>query len=187
MLVHRQIESWLYSYKCLLQLSSSYHWFHVVLVYLNGAIPNGRRDLANVVALPVSSPLSPLQLQSDSSRVVPASLCPHDDYHYGDVIMGAIASQITNLTIVYSTVYLDADHSKHQSSASQAFVRGIHRGPGNSPHKWLVTRKMFPFDDVIMTYSNSKSIIIQTRQRKQNMVGHITRITQQHTYNVTVI
>ena len=30
------------------------------------------------------------------------------------------------------------------------FVRGIHRGPVNSPHKWPVTRKMFPFDDVIM-------------------------------------
>ena len=70
--------------------------------------------------------------------------------HYGDVIMGAIASQITSLTIVYSTVYSDADQRKHQSSASLAFVRGIHRGPVNSPHKWPVTRKMFPFDDVIM-------------------------------------
>ena len=39
---------------------------------------------------------------------------------------------------------------KHQSSASLAFVGGIHRGPENSPHKWPVTRKMFPFDDVIM-------------------------------------
>ena len=47
--------------------------------------------------------------------------------HYGDVIMGAIASQITSLTIVYSTVYSDADQRKHQSSASLAFVRGIHR------------------------------------------------------------
>ena len=64
--------------------------------------------------------------------------------------MGAIASQITSLAIVYSTVYPDADQRKHQSSASLAFVRGIHRGPGNSPHKWPVTRKMFPFDDVIM-------------------------------------
>ena len=70
--------------------------------------------------------------------------------HYDDVIMGAIASQITSLTIVYSTVYSGADQSKHQSSASLAFVRGIHRGPVNSPHKWPVTRKMFPFDDVIM-------------------------------------
>ena len=69
--------------------------------------------------------------------------------HYGDAIMGAIASQITSLTVVYSTVYSDADQRKHQSSASLAFVRGIHRGPVNSPHKWPVTRKMFPFDDVI--------------------------------------
>ena len=33
---------------------------------------------------------------------------------------------------------------------SLALVRGIHRGPVNSPHKWPVTRKMFPFDDVFM-------------------------------------
>ena len=39
---------------------------------------------------------------------------------------------------------------KHQSSASLSFVRGIHRSPVNSPHKGPVTRKMFPFDDVIM-------------------------------------
>ena len=70
--------------------------------------------------------------------------------HYGDVKMGAIASQITSLTIVYSTIYSDTDQRKHQSSASLAFVLGIHRGPMNSPHKWPVTRKMFPFDDVIM-------------------------------------
>ena len=71
-------------------------------------------------------------------------------HHYGDVIMGAIASQITNLTIVCSTVYSDADQRKHKSSASLAFVRGIQWWPVNSPHKWPVTRKMFPFDDVIM-------------------------------------
>ena len=71
-------------------------------------------------------------------------------HHYNDVIMGAIASQSTSPTIVYSIVYSDADQRKHQSSASVAFVRGIHRGSVNSPHKWPVTRKMFPFDDVIM-------------------------------------
>ena len=64
--------------------------------------------------------------------------------------MEAIASQITSLTSVYSIVYSDADQRKHQSSASLAFVWGIHRGPVNSPHKWPVTRKMFHFDDVIM-------------------------------------
>ena len=64
--------------------------------------------------------------------------------------MGAMTSQITSLTIVFTTVYSDADQRKHQSSASLAFVRGIHRRPVNSPHKWPVTRKMFPFHDVIM-------------------------------------
>ena len=70
--------------------------------------------------------------------------------HYSEVIVGAMTSQITSLTIVYSTVYSGADQRKHQSSASLAFVRGIHQWPVNSPHKWPVTRKMFPFDDVIM-------------------------------------
>ena len=74
----------------------------------------------------------------------------YSDTHYNDVIMGTIASQITSLTIVYSIVYSDADQRKQQSSASLAFVRGIHRGPVNSPHKRPVTRKMVPFDDVIM-------------------------------------
>ena len=64
--------------------------------------------------------------------------------------MGAIASQIASLTIVYSTIYSDEDQRKHQSSASLAFVQGIPRGPVNSPHKWPVARKMFPFDDIIM-------------------------------------
>ena len=71
-------------------------------------------------------------------------------HHYGDVIIFTIASQITSLTIMYTTVYSDADQSKHQSTAALAFVRGIHRGPVNSPHKWPVTRKIFSFDDVIM-------------------------------------
>ena len=70
--------------------------------------------------------------------------------HYNNVITGAIASQITSLMIVFSTFYSDADQRKHQSSASLAFVRGIHRGPVDSSHKWSVTRKMLPFDDVIM-------------------------------------
>ena len=77
----------------------------------------------------------------------------HFCQHYDDVIMGAIASQITSLAIVYSTAYSDADQRKHQSSASLAFVWGSHRGPVNSPHKLPVTRKMFPFDDVLVSHS----------------------------------
>ena len=63
--------------------------------------------------------------------------------HYCDVIMCTMASQITSLTIVYSTLNPGADQRSHQSSASLAFVRGIYRGPVNSPNKWLLTRKLF--------------------------------------------
>ena len=70
--------------------------------------------------------------------------------YYSDVIMGAIASQITSVSIVYSTFCPGADQRKHQSSVSLALVRGIHRWPVNSPHKGPVTRKIVPFDDVIM-------------------------------------
>ena len=64
--------------------------------------------------------------------------------------MSVLASQMTSITIVYLTAYWGADQRKHQSSVSQAFVGGIHRRTVNSPHKGPVTRKIFPFDDVIM-------------------------------------
>ena len=58
--------------------------------------------------------------------------------------------RVRGLTSVNSTVYSGTDQRKHRSSASLAFLWGIHRGPVNSPHKWPVTRKMFPFHNVIM-------------------------------------
>ena len=61
-----------------------------------------------------------------------------------------MASQIISVSIVYSTVCSGTDQRKHQSSASVAFVRRIHRWPVNSPHKGPVTQKLLPFDDVIM-------------------------------------
>ena len=76
---------------------------------------------------------------------ITTKISPNDD-----IIMGAMASQISSFTIVYSIVYSGTDQSKHQSSASLAFVWWVHRGPMNSAHKWPVTRKMFPFDDVII-------------------------------------
>ena len=80
--------------------------------------------------------------------------------HYIDVIMTAMASQITRLTIIYSTVYSGANQRKHQSSASLAFVRGIHRWPMNSPQKGPVTRKMFPFDDVSMSTHRIRPVMV---------------------------
>ena len=70
--------------------------------------------------------------------------------HYNDVIMSAMASQITGFSVVCSTVGLGVDQRKYQSSVSLAFVRGIHQWPVNSPQKRPVTWKIFPFDEVIM-------------------------------------
>ena len=67
--------------------------------------------------------------------------------------MTAMASQITRLTIVYSAVYLGVDQRKHQRSTSLVFVRGIHRCSVNSPHKGPLTHKMFPFDDIILSFT----------------------------------
>ena len=64
--------------------------------------------------------------------------------------MSAMTSQTSDVSIVYTTVCSGTDQRKYESSASLAFVRGIHHWPVNSPHKGPVTRKMFPFDNVIM-------------------------------------
>ena len=79
--------------------------------------------------------------------------------YYSDVIMSAMASRITRLTIVCSNDYAGADQRKHQSSASLAFMRGIRRCPVNSPHKMPVTRNTFPFDDGIMNLKNLRPCI----------------------------
>ena len=71
--------------------------------------------------------------------------------------MSAMASHITGVSSVCSTVCSGADQRKHQSSASLAIVRGIHRWPVDSFHKGSVTRKMFPFDDVIASSTISVS------------------------------
>ena len=71
-------------------------------------------------------------------------------WHYIDIIMTTVASQITSLPVVYSIVYSGADQRKHQGSASMALCAGNSPNPVNSPHKEPVTRKMVPFDDVIM-------------------------------------
>ena len=65
--------------------------------------------------------------------------------------MSAMTSQTTGASIVYSAVLSGACQRKHQSSASLVFVRGIHQEPVYSPHEGPVARKMFPFDDVIIT------------------------------------
>ena len=96
-----------------------------------------------------------------------------------------MASEITSLTIVYSTVYSGADQRKHQSSVPLAFVRGIHRWPVNSPDKWPVTQKMFPFDDVIMTILILLPHLSGTSELKSNICCNVWLISIKNSTLVT--
>ena len=89
--------------------------------------------------------------------------------------MGAMASQITSLTIVYLTVSSGADQRKHQSSAPLAFVRGILRWPMNSPHKGPLTRGF----DVSLDLPLNKRLSKQPRRRWFE--------THRSNYDVTVL
>ena len=119
----------------------SFEWLYIMPIYYGVKVEQKRLSSS---------------VEADVRFMALPGLCPLNDHllcpHYNDVIMGPMASQITSLTIVYSTVYSGVDHRKHQSSAPLAFVRGIHGWPVNSPYKWPATRKMFPFNDVIMIY-----------------------------------
>ena len=97
---------------------------------------------------------------------------PDKKDHNNDVIMNVMASQITSLTIVYSSVFSGAVQTKHQSSASLTFVGGIHLWAVNSPHKGPETRKMFPCDDVIIKQT-------QRRWRLKSMAD-IFRLFKKH-------
>ena len=135
-------------------LVSSHLWFFSCVQ--NRTLQNAMRAIPQFHGIYVF----PFQVQSGIPIVAPYRILLFiGPTHYDDVIMNAIASQITSLAIVYSTVYSDADQRKHQSTASLAFVWGIQRGPVNSPHKRPVTRKMFPFDDVIMHADIMRRII----------------------------
>ena len=124
-------------------------WYIISTILITGV---GDVQMFDIHGLGTNHELSIYLRKTSQSILEPAMLylSTNDPVHYSDVMMGVIASQITSVVIIYSTVYSGADQRKYQSSASLAFVQGLHRRPVNSPHKWSVTRKMFPFDDVIM-------------------------------------
>ena len=88
--------------------------------------------------------------------------------HYSGVIMDTMASLITSLTSVYSTVYPGAYQRKHQKLRVTGLCAGNSPGPVNSPHKWPVTRKMFPFDDVIMIIYHIDGLVQERRNSIAN-------------------
>ena len=70
-------------------------------------------------------------------------------WHYNGVIMGAMASKITTRDSLLNRIFRRRSKKawKHRVTG---LCGGIHRWPVNSTHTWPVTRKMLPFDDVIM-------------------------------------
>ena len=121
-----------YMFKTLIQLISSYgsHYNDVIM----GAIAS---QITSPTIAPWSFHFSFMKhtLYVNECIMIIGECIQTPLIHYNDVIMGAMASQIISLTIVYSIVNSGADQRKHQSSASLAFVRGIHRWPVDSPHK----------------------------------------------------
>ena len=102
-------------------------------------------------------------------------------------MMSAMAPQITGVTIIYPIVCSGTDERKHQSFASLAFVRGVHLWPMNWPHKTPVTRKRFPFVDVIMIcqivgyHIRGKWLIHDPKHHKDNKSQNL----EHDTYNQT--
>ena len=111
-----------------------------------------------------------LQAGANSVQCTPVTACQqHWPSHYNDVIMEAIASQISSLPIVYSTVYSRCRSKKHPSSASLAFVRGIHQWPVNSP-----VAGEFP----AQKDSNAENVFIWWRQHVlEELIKWINKIT----------
>ena len=105
----------------------------------------------------------------NSAACSPAGSTPGHD---NDVIMSAIAPQITSLMVVYSTVYSDADQRKHQSSASLAFVWGINRDRWIPRTKGQLRGKCFH----LMTSSWKTPLLLQQiiqTQRKTPLKGQL--------------
>ena len=103
--------------------------------------------------------------------------CHNRCHHYNGVIMGAIASQITSLMIVYSTVYSNID--KNIKAPRHWLLCGEFTGrwPVNSPHKWPVTRKMFPLttSSCFSVTPATESVHIGVSDNKYNSVDESAR------------
>ena len=98
--------------------------------------------------------LNDIVLRVDLSLLILAAMeyLSEDYKHYSDVIMSVMVSQITNLTIVYLTVYSGGDQTKHQSSVSLAFVWGIHR--------WSVNLLIAAYGIVHMWLSSASPLLL---------------------------
>ena len=102
--------------------------------------------------------------------------------HYNDVIMSALASQITGVSIVCSMVGSGADQRKHQSSASLAYVRGIHRWQVNSPNKKASKAENV---SIIVTIASSRLLRCQKYEMCPT-VWYSALFILRHHYNIRI-
>ena len=120
---------------------SSHHWFILRGIHRTSAV-----SLTELWYFPCCLSEQVVQ-QTVDMRVISVAMtltrCHSNVMTLQWAIMIAMASQITGVSMVCSAVSSGADQRTHQSSASIAFVREIHRWPVNSAHKGPVTRKMF--------------------------------------------
>ena len=120
-----------FSWMKMFELRLKFHWSLFLRVHPINNIP----ALVQIMAWrrPGDKPLSEAMVVRLLTHICVARphCCSENRFvlsiHYDDVIMTTLASQITSLTVVYSIAYSGVDQRKHQSSASLAFVRGIHR------------------------------------------------------------
>ena len=103
----------------LYSFTSHEFFFFIISYYLSD------RKIAFIVTSPFNLVFVGSEVRiSNRYKIYQAARC-HS--HYTDVIMSAMTSQITGVSIVYSTIYSVTDQRKHQNSASLAFMWGIHR------------------------------------------------------------
>ena len=82
-------------------------------------------------------------------------------YHYTEVIMGDGVPNHQPHHCLLTRLF-----GRRSTKISKLLVHGLyggHRWSMNSPHKWPVTRKMFPFDDVIMYWDGPEPTLVLVR------------------------
>ena len=94
--------------------------------------------------------------------------------------MNITAFQITRIATVYYTVYPEANQRQRQSSESRTFVRGIHWWPVDSLNKGPVTRKMFPFHDVIMDATGTTQLQLLSVSKVFASIAALWKYTTEH-------
>ena len=128
------------------------HWNRYSVILMNDEIgATGGPDVATRrrTFVKIKFPFQCVMLRTPIQLILTGQ-CVSIWRNYSFLIVGVMASKITSPTIVYSTVYSGADQRTHQCYASLTFCVGNSPVTGEFPHKGPVTRKMSPFDDVIM-------------------------------------